>query len=394
MATSAIGPGFITQTTVFTQQLLTSFGFVILISIILDIAAQLNIWRIIAVAELRAQDISNRLLPGMGYLLAVLIVIGGLAFNIGNIAGAGLGVDVIFGFDNDPQRPVIGAVISTVIALIIFWVKEAGLAMDWFARILGFVMIGLTLYVAISSQPPVLEAVHRTFIPVKTDITAIVTLVGGTVGGYISFAGAHRLLDAGIKGQQVLPQVTRSSVTAILLASVMRILLFLAALGVVMAGGNLLPDNPAASVFQIAAGNAGYRIFGVVLWCGSLVMQIAVAGRAYYDLNSTERQPVAWLYATSEPVIVVDSTHTMSVAVHACEGRSVVMAQGQEMATRLARVMSDRHVEAFAFVAREHGPDPDFPGFTMSRVQSTRFTRILHWTARAPTSPLTYIPKP
>src|SRR5688572_956139 len=124
MATSAIGPGFITQTTVFTQQLLTSFGFVILISILLDIAAQTNIWRIIAVAEMRAQDISNRLLPGMGYLLAALIVIGGLAFNIGNIAGAGLGIDVVFGFDNDPQRPVIGALISTVIALIIFWVKE------------------------------------------------------------------------------------------------------------------------------------------------------------------------------------------------------------------------------------------------------------------------------
>jgi Mn2+/Fe2+ NRAMP family transporter len=282
MATSAIGPGFITQTTVFTQQLLTSFGFVILISIILDIAAQLNIWRVIAVAELRAQDISNRLLPGMGYLLAVLIVIGGLAFNIGNIAGAGLGVDVIFGFDNDPQRPVIGAVISTAIALFIFWVKEVGLAMDWFTRILGFVMIGLTLYVAISSQPPVLEAVHRTFIPVNTDITAIVTLVGGTVGGYISFAGAHRLLDAGIKGKQVLPQVTRSSVTAILLASVMRILLFMAALGVVMAGGNLLPDNPAASVFQIAAGDAGYKIFGVVLWCAAIT---SVVGSAYTSVS-------------------------------------------------------------------------------------------------------------
>jgi len=83
MATSAIGPGFITQTTVFTQQLLASFGFVILISILLDIAAQLNIWRIVAVSEKRAQDIANDLLPGMGYLLAFLIVLGGLAFNIG-----------------------------------------------------------------------------------------------------------------------------------------------------------------------------------------------------------------------------------------------------------------------------------------------------------------------
>ena len=32
MANSSIGPGFLTQTTVFTGQLLTSFGFVILVS--------------------------------------------------------------------------------------------------------------------------------------------------------------------------------------------------------------------------------------------------------------------------------------------------------------------------------------------------------------------------
>ncbi|HEX9108611.1 MAG TPA: hypothetical protein VF832_15310, partial [Longimicrobiales bacterium] len=46
MATSAIGPGFLTQTAVFTAQLAASFGFVILASIVLDIGAQLNIWRI------------------------------------------------------------------------------------------------------------------------------------------------------------------------------------------------------------------------------------------------------------------------------------------------------------------------------------------------------------
>ena len=56
MATSAIGPGFITQTTVFTQQLFASFGFVILISILLDLVAQLNIWRMIAVTQMHAPD--------------------------------------------------------------------------------------------------------------------------------------------------------------------------------------------------------------------------------------------------------------------------------------------------------------------------------------------------
>lgn len=282
MATSAIGPGFITQTTVFTQQLLTSFGFVILISVILDIAAQLNIWRLVAVTEKRAQDIANELLPGMGYFLAGLIVLGGLAFNIGNLAGAGLGINILFNIDASASYPLYGSIISAIIALVIFWVKEAGVAMDWFAKILGFVMIVLTLYVAIQSQPPVLEAIHRSFIPETINTTMIVTLVGGTVGGYISFAGAHRLLDAGVKGKDQLPRVTRGSVNAILLASLMRVLLFLAALGVVVAGGVLDQKNPAASVFRIAAGNLGYKIFGVVLWSAAIT---SVVGSAYTSIS-------------------------------------------------------------------------------------------------------------
>ena len=107
MATSAIGPGFITQTTVFTQELLTSFGFIILCSIILDIVAQLNIWRIVAVAEKTGPEIANSVLPGMGHVLAVLVALGGLAFNIGNVAGAGLGINVLSGMD-----VLTGAIIS------------------------------------------------------------------------------------------------------------------------------------------------------------------------------------------------------------------------------------------------------------------------------------------
>ncbi len=99
MATSAIGPGFLTQTTVFTQQLTAAFGFVILVSVLLDIGAQLNIWRILTVTEYRAQDLANALVPGLGYILAGLIVLGGLAFNIGNIAGCGLGIKALTGMD-------------------------------------------------------------------------------------------------------------------------------------------------------------------------------------------------------------------------------------------------------------------------------------------------------
>lgn len=277
MATSSIGPGFVTQTTVFTQSLLASFGFVILLSVILDVGAQLNVWRIIGVSGKRGQDISNMVLPGLGYFVSFLIVLGGLAFNIGNIGGCGLGLQVLFGID-----PKVGAAISAVIGISIFLVKEAGKVMDRFTQIAGFVMIALTLYVAISSQPPVGEAIVKTFAPDTIDYSAIVTLLGGTVGGYIMFSGGHRLIDAGIVGKDALPQITRSSVTGICITGVMRTLLFLATLGVIAGGFVLDKANPPASVFLQAAGTVGYKIFGVVLWAAAIS---SVIGCAYTSVS-------------------------------------------------------------------------------------------------------------
>ena len=277
MATPAIGPGFLTQTATFTQTLLASFGFVILLSILLDIGAQLNIWRIIAVSEQRAQDIANKGLPGAGYLLALLIVMGGLAFNIGNVGGAGLGLNILTGLS-----PETGAIISGLIAIGIFLFREAGKVMDRFAQIMGFIMIALTVYVAFKASPPLGEAALRTFVPLELDAIAIVTLVGGTVGGYITFAGAHRLLDAGIKGKAALPEVSKSSISAILIASVMRVVLFLAVLGVVSQGVTLDPKNPASTPFEYVAGNIGLLIFGVVIWAASIT---SVIGAAYTSVS-------------------------------------------------------------------------------------------------------------
>jgi len=277
MATSAIGPGFLTQTAKFTADLSTSFGFVILLSLLLDIGAQVNIWRIIAVSNARAQDIANKLLPGLGGVLALLIAFGGLVFNIGNIGGCGLGLNALA---NIPVST--GAIISCFASLGIFWYKEAGRLMDSLTKVLGLLMIALTVYIAFVSRPPVAEALYRTVWPEKIDMLTIITLVGGTVGGYISFAGAHRLLDAGISGEASLPQVTRSSVTGIIITTVMRFVLFLAALGVVWHAGKLSNSNPAGSVFQIAAGNLGYQFFGFVMWCASIT---SVVGASYTSVS-------------------------------------------------------------------------------------------------------------
>jgi len=277
MATSAIGPGFLTQTSLFTEQLLTSFGFVILVSVLLDIGVQVNTWRIVTMSESRAQDIANKIFPGLGYFLAGLIAFGGLVFNIGNIAGCGLGVNVLTG-----MKAEYGALISCALAIGIFWYREAGRLIDGLVKWLGFLMIGLTVYVAVSSHPPVGEALYRTVWPEKIDVMKIVTLVGGTVGGYITFAGAHRLLDAGIRGKENIGQVSKSAVSGIFVTAVMRYVLFLAALGVVWSGTKLGNSNPAASVFQSAAGEIGLKFFGIVIWIAAIT---SVVGASFTSVS-------------------------------------------------------------------------------------------------------------
>ncbi|KOR13055.1 iron transporter [Staphylococcus carnosus] len=275
MATSAIGPAFLTQTAVFTAQFAASFAFAILLSIIIDIGAQINIWRVLVVTGLRGQEIANEMVKGLGTFISILIAIGGLAFNIGNIAGAGLGLNAIFGLDVKW-----GAAITAVLAIGVFVSKSGQKVMDVVTMVLGVLMILIVAYVMVVSNPPYLEAAHRMVLPKNPAalVLPIITLVGGTVGGYITFAGAHRILDSGIKGKEYLPFVNQSAISGILTTGVMRGLLFLAVLGVVVTGVTLDPENPPASVFQHALGPIGKNIFGVVLFAAALS---SVIGSAY-----------------------------------------------------------------------------------------------------------------
>lgn len=277
MATSSIGPGFITQTTEFTVQLGAAFAFAILVSILVDIAIQLNMWRVIGVSGRRAHELGNSVLPGLGWLMSVIIVIGGLVFNIGNVSGAGLGTDAMLGLD-----PRVGGAISAAIAIAIFLSKRAGVAMDRIVVVLGLVMITLTTYVAITSSPPVGEAMRNAVLPDDISFLVITTLIGGTIGGYITFSGAHRLVDSGVVGPGAVREITRASVTGIIITGVMRVLLFLAVLGVVAGGATLATDNPPASAFEIAAGEAGLRVFGIVLWAAAIT---SVIGASYTSVS-------------------------------------------------------------------------------------------------------------
>lgn len=277
MATSAIGPGFLTQTAVFTERLAAAFGFAIIMSVLIDVVVQLNIWRILGVSGMRAQDVANKVFPGLGHFLAFAVCFGGLLFNVGNVGGTALGLEVIAGVPH-----AVGAALSACLAIVLFLNKEMGRAMDRFAQLLGFAMIALVFFVVIKTQPPVALAVKETVMPSTIDWFTILTLVGGTVGGYITFAGAHRIIDAGIVGQENLKRISIGSVNAIGITAIMRYLLFLAILGVVVTGAKLDPSNPAADAFRQGAGEIGYRIFGVVLWAAAVT---SVVGASYTSVS-------------------------------------------------------------------------------------------------------------
>src|SRR4249919_847231 len=85
MAVSAIGPGFLTQTTQFTARLGASLAFAILLSTVIDIGAQLNTWRVIGVSGRRGQVVVNAVVPGLGWLVLAVILAGSFVFNLGNL---------------------------------------------------------------------------------------------------------------------------------------------------------------------------------------------------------------------------------------------------------------------------------------------------------------------
>ena len=281
MATSAIGPGFLTQTSKFTAQYGAPLIMIILLAILMDMVAQTNIWSIIGVSGMRAQDVANKMLPGLGVFLAIIVSIGGLAFNVGNVGGVALGFNAMIGL---PEK--VGAVIAGCLGIIIFLNKNAKTLMDKVATVLAAVILITVLVVAIISKPPVGEVATGlvSFGKFPTMFVALTTLLGGSCGGYIPFSGAHRLVDAGVEGA---PNFRKSVLQGIATSGCVRILLFLAVLGTcALAAGNadtiIGASNPAAEAFKLAAGDIGYRLFGLCLFSAGIS---SVVGAAFTSVS-------------------------------------------------------------------------------------------------------------
>jgi Mn2+/Fe2+ NRAMP family transporter len=208
-------------------------------------------------------------------------------------------------------------VLSAGIVAVLLAAPRAGAAMDRVTRGLGLLMILLTAFVAVASRPDVAAAARSALWPDRVEVLPIVTLLGGTVGGYIPFSGAHRLLDAGVSGAGAVGRITRSALLGVGVAALMRVLLFLAVLGVVGHGATLDPANPPASAFRLGAGEWGLRLFGAVLWSAALT---SIVGCTYTSLSFLES---AWAPLARRRTIAVAAFVALSLGLFLPLGRPV-----------------------------------------------------------------------
>jgi Mn2+/Fe2+ NRAMP family transporter len=147
---------------------------------------------------------------------------------------------------------------------------------------------------------------------------------------------------------------------AIGIASVMRVVLFLAALGVVAHGLALDPANPPASVFRLAAGELGYRLFGVVMWAAAIT---SVVGSAYTSVSflrslstAIDRHSswtiVAFILASTLVFVLIGRPVKILIFVGALNGMILPISLGVMLvAARTRRVVGDYQHPMWLMVA-------------------------------------------
>ena len=96
MASASIGPLFLLSTAEDTFQFKENLAFIIIMTAIIELGIQMNVWRILTTVNQPANIVIEKIIPKSLPFTSVLILLGGVAFNILNIAGLGIGMSLLF----------------------------------------------------------------------------------------------------------------------------------------------------------------------------------------------------------------------------------------------------------------------------------------------------------
>ncbi|QNL44643.1 divalent metal cation transporter [Oscillibacter hominis] len=260
-ATTQVGPGFTTQSALFSAQYLGAFFLCIIAALALDIITQANVYRILCFTRKRGQEVAAAIHPVVGYLLTAIVVFGICVFQFSNVSGTGLGMSALFG-----TSTAVSTVLCGLIAMAVFLSRSANKIINILAQVLGAVLILTALILVFMAKPPVGEIPSQIAgADVSSLLLPTITILGSVCGGYGAYIGSHRLLDSGVSGAENYYLYKRTQLLGTTTVYVLRVLLVLVTFGAVMHGATIDMANPAPSSYQAVAGMFGYRLYGAVI---------------------------------------------------------------------------------------------------------------------------------
>lgn len=286
IAAAFIGPGTVTACILAG----VGFGYTLLWAMVLStvativlqgMAARLGIVTQKGLADVIKQELQTKWLRFMvvGVILAA-IVVGNAAYEAGNLGGAVLGMQALFGNEYRMLYPyTIGAIAFFLLYLGNYKVLEKVFVA------LVMVMSFSFILTALLTGPNVLEVLAGLFIPKfpQDGILTIIALVGTTVVPYNLFLHAS-LVSEKWKTIDGLPAATKDTIVAVVLGGFVSICIIISASAVTNAEVNNVMDMTKA--LEPLYGTSARYFMGVGLFAAGITSAITAPLAAAYVANS------------------------------------------------------------------------------------------------------------
>ncbi len=286
VAAAFIGPGTVTACTLAGVQ----FGFTLLWAMLLSLVATIVLQEMSArlgiitqkgLADVIKEQIQIPLFRNLviGIILAA-IVIGNTAYEGGNIGGATLGLEAIFGREYVTFYPfIIGAIAFSLLYLGNYKMLEKVLVTLVIVMSLSF------LLTAIITKPNILEVLKGLLVPTmpENSIFTVIALVGTTVVPYNLFLHAS-LVSEKWKTKEDLKTARKDTFISITLGGMVSMAIIIAA--------TTIPKGDVSSVLDLAKGleplygNGARYFMGIGLFAAGITSAITAPLAAAYVVNS------------------------------------------------------------------------------------------------------------
>ncbi|VXC09935.1 Nramp family divalent metal transporter [Maribacter litoralis] len=286
VAAAFIGPGTVTACTLVG----VDFGFNLLWAMLLSIiatfilqemSARLGIVTQKGLADVIKQELHNPIIRNSVIaLIFSAIIIGNASYEAGNIGGAVLGMEALFGINYSSLYPfVLGGVAFVLLFLGSYKALEKVFIFLVLIMSLSFVMT------AILTKPNMWELIKGLFLPTvpENGILSIIALVGTTVVPYNLFLHAA-LVSEKWKSKDDLKLAKRDTLISIMLGGMVSISIIISAAAINSLEVNNVMDM--AKALEPLYGSAALYFLGIGMFAAGITSSITAPLAAAYVANS------------------------------------------------------------------------------------------------------------